>query len=154
MNVATLFENAGNYNDYSGADAAASAGLILFAMVMLLLFVAVVYAVHAYLLSRIFHKAGVETWKAWVPVYNNWVLLELGDQKGYWAILAFVPFVNIVSAIFMYIAYHNIGLKLGKEGAFVLLAIFIPIVWYIWLAFDSSQWQGAPQVATEPTAQA
>ena len=77
-----------------------------------------------------------------------WILLELGDQKGFWAVLAIIPFVNIVSAVFMIIAEYNIGLKLGKEGWFVLLAIFLPLVWLIWLAFDKSTWKGVAPKAT------
>jgi hypothetical protein len=57
-------------------------------------------------------------------------------------VLAFIPFVNIASAVFMYIAMYEIGLRLGKQGAFVLFAIFLPLVWTVWLAIDSSTWQG------------
>ena len=46
---------------------------------------------------------------------------------------------------------YKIGLKLGKEGAFVLLAIFLPIVWLIWLAVDKSTWKGASLPGTAPT---
>jgi len=103
----------------------------------------------ALLLSRIFKKAGIEGWKAWVPVYNSWTLLEMGDQPGFWAVMAFVPVLNIAAIVFMIIAMYNIGLKFGKEGAFVLLAIFVPIAWYIWLAVDSSKWKGSvPKKAT------
>jgi len=108
------------------------------------------YILNAFLLSRIFKKAGVEPWKAWVPIYNSWVMLELGEQKGWWAVLLLVPFVNFVALVFLIIAEYNIGLKLGKEGVFVLLAIFLPIVWLAWLAFDKSTWKGAtaPVLAT------
>lgn len=101
----------------------------------------------------IFKKAGVPAWKAWVPIYSTWVMLELGDQPGWWVLLNFVPFVNLVALVFMYIAMYNIGLKLQKEGWFVILAIFLPIVWLIWLALDKSTWQGsaAPAEQQPPT---
>lgn len=150
MNVAALLGEMTSYNsDYyttntdTTANGAATAGMLIF----MLVFIAIAYVVYSFFLSRIFKKAGVETWKAWVPVYNSWILLELGDQKGFWAVLALIPVVNIVSAVFMYIAMYHIGLKLGKEGAFVLLAIFLPIVWLIWLAVDSSTWKGTPIIA-------
>lgn len=100
------------------------------------------YVVGAWLLGRIFKKAGVPQWIAWVPFYNVWKTLELGGQQGFWAVLAIIPVVNIVAAIFLYIAMYKIGLKFGKSGAFVLWAIFLPLVWYAWLAFDDSKWQG------------
>ena len=82
-------------------------------------------------------------------------MLEIGGQKGFWAVLGFVPIVNFVSLIFVIIAMYQIGLNLGKEAWFVLLAIFVPLVWYIWLAVDSSKWKVVqPVVAgSEPTFQ-
>ena len=79
-------------------------------------FALVSYAVVAFLLSRIFKKAGVPEWAAWVPIYNNWKLLELGNQPGFWAILNLVPFVNIVAMIYTYISMYDIGFKLQKAG--------------------------------------
>lgn len=120
-----------------GVAAAVLGGIFAF----VLIFALISYAVTAFLLGRIFKKAGVPQWAAWVPVYNNWKLLEIGNQQGFWAVLAFIPFVNIASFVFMYIAMYHIGLKLQKEGWFVLLAIFLPLVWLIWLGFDDSKWK-------------
>src|SRR6266496_6120439 len=119
------------YGASSQMSDAAAASFLIFMLIFGLVVALIGYVVSAFLLSRIFKKAGVEGWKAWVPVYNMWVLLELGDQKGFWAIIALIPFVNIVAVVFLIIAEYNIGLKLQKEGWFVLLAIFIPIVWFI-----------------------
>lgn len=104
------------------------------------IFIVAMYVVMSIFLGKIFKKAGVPAWIAWVPVYNTWKLLQLGGQQGFWAILAFIPFVNIVSLVFMYIAMYNIGLKLGKDGAFVILAILLSPVWIIWLGVDDSKW--------------
>lgn len=135
-----------SYNvDMSNAAAnAVFGGLMLFFVIALI----VTYAIMAFLLSRIFKKAGVEGWKAWVPVYNTWITYELGGQKGWWALIMLVPVASIVAVVFLYIAMYEIGLKLGKEGYFVLWGIFLPIVWYVWLAFDQSTWKDAPAIAT------
>lgn len=109
-----------------------------------------IYIFGSIFLGLIFKKAGVPAWKAWVPVYNNWITLELGDQKGYWAVLAFIPIVNLVSSVFMYISFYHIGKKLGKTGEFFILAFFLPVVWLIWLAVDRSTWQSAPRTDTQP----
>lgn len=100
----------------------------------------VVYIIYAFLLSRLFKKAGVKESIAWIPFYNHWKFLELGGQQGIWAVLYIVPLINIASLVFTYIAAYNVGLKLGKESWFVLLAIFFPLVWLIWLGFDDSKW--------------
>lgn len=114
--------------------------MIISASIFILVAIVIFYVIYALLLSRIFKKARIEEWAAWVPVYNNWKLLELGGQKGFWAVLAIVPIVNIASMVFMYIAMYHVGKKLGKENWFVLLAIFFPLIWFIWLAFDDSKW--------------
>lgn len=145
------------YSSSSSLSSSEAAGLAVgmgIFFVFMLIFVIAAYVINAFLLSRIFKKAGVEQWIAWVPVYNSWKLLEIGGQPGWWAILAFVPFVNIAAVIFMYIAMYHIGLKLQKEGWFVLLAIFVPIVWIIWLAFDDSKWQEEGQTVTTGAAPA
>lgn len=134
----------------SSESAAAAAAALAFLLVFALIFALVAYVITAFCLMRIFKKAGIEQWPAWVPIYNNWKLLEIGGQQGFWAILSIIPIVNIAAAIFMYIAMYNIGLKLQKEGIFVLVGIIAAPVWLIWLAFDKSVWdesKGAPSLA-------
>lgn len=124
----------------NNADSAVVASIIVFTLLFTLIVVAVTYIVTAIFLGKIFKKAGVESWIAWVPFYNYWKLLELGGQQGYWAVLSILPVVSYVSVVFMCIAMYHIGKKFGKDGTFVLLAIFLPIVWIIWLAVDKSKW--------------
>lgn len=143
MNAQLATEYTQYYHTTSRAsdDPALTAGMTLFVILFSLAISAAVYVLVALFLSRIFKKAGIETWKAWVPFYNNWITLELGNQRGFWAVLAIIPIVNIASSVFMMIAMYHIGMKLGKSGAFVLWAIFLPLVWYIWLAVDKSTWK-------------
>lgn len=126
--------------DNSPADAGVNAAILSGLLSFLLLLALVSYVITSFLLGRLFLKAGVPQWAAWVPVYNNWKLLQIGGQKGFWALLMFIPFVNLISFVFVYISMHHIGRKLGKENWFVLVAIFLPIVWLIWLGFDDSKW--------------
>ena len=127
----------------SGIDSSTSAaGLGLFVGAMLIfwiIFIIGAYVISSFLMSRIFKKAGVKQSIAWIPIYNAWKMLELGNQQGFWAVLALVPLVNIASMIFLYIAMYNIGKKFGKEDWFIIIAILIPIVWFVWLAFDDSK---------------
>lgn len=124
----------------SGVDNASNALILGTAFFFMFIFALISYAVIAFLLGRLYKKAGVPQWVGWVPVYNMWKFLELGNQQGFWAILSFVPFLGLISYIFMAIAAFHIGKKLGKADWFVILAIFLPLVWLIWLAFDDSKW--------------
>lgn len=130
-------------------------GFILMIWAFMLLLTIGAYVVSAISLMKIFEKAGVAGWIAWVPFYNNWKMLEIGGQQGFWAILAVIPLVNIAAAVFLYIAMYHIGLKLGKSGSFLLFGIFLPIVWLLWLAFDKSTWNESASPAPslhQPTA--
>jgi hypothetical protein len=130
-------------------------GFFVFLGIFTLLLLLVVYVVNSIFLAKVFKKAGEEGWKAWVPVYNLWVLLELGEQPGWVSLLllpAFIPFIGaliaLVPAVYSAIAAYKIGLKFGKEDAFVLLYIFLPLVWVIWLAVDSKAvWKGSTNPA-------
>jgi hypothetical protein len=124
-------------------DAALSVAGLAFIIVVLFVTVvmfAISYAICSFLLSKIFKKAGIPQWIAWVPVYNVWKILELGGQQGFWALLGLLPFVGIISLIYVYIAMYYIGRRFGKEDWFVVLAIIVPVLWLGWLAFDDSKW--------------
>lgn len=135
--------------DYPTATGDADAGVaiaIFFAFLGIFIFAFVIsYVISAFLLSRIFKKAGVKESIAWIPFYNVWKFLELGGQQGFWAVLYLIPIVNIVSMVFTYIAMYHVGLRLQKEGWFVIIGIFFPLVWLIWLGFDDSKWQKSNQ---------
>lgn len=157
--LSTLAQYDGYYDDsyyytttYSSGDPAAAAAAAVIFGFLFFVFAVGFYVLMAICLMRIFKKAGVKEWIAWVPFYNYWKMLEIGGQQGFWSVLAIIPFVNIVAAVFMYIAMYNIGLKLGKDGAYVLLAIFLSPVWFILMAVDKSPWNdaaGAPSLAPE-----
>lgn len=138
--MSTLLQLAYFHHGSDYAMTAAAVGSLLVFLGIMFVIMIIVYVIVALLLSRIFQKAGVPAWIAWVPFYNMWKTLELGDQQGFWAVLAIIPFVNYVSLVFLYIAMYKIGLRFGKESWFVVLAIFVPIVWYAWLALDNSKW--------------
>jgi len=153
MSLLSLFSQAGyEYGNYYAKEYDPETSLAISVTIILfsLLFVLAFYVLYSIMLGKIFKKAGIESWKAWVPVYNSWIMLELGGQKGYWAVVALIPFVGIIGAIFMYIAMYYISLGFGKESVFVLLAIFFPVIWVIWLAVDASTWK--PVMAVEPSA--
>lgn len=165
MNLLSLFGQTSN--DMYPVDMSATTGSAVAAgiIIFFIFFFILTYVVYSYLLSRIFSKAGVSGWKAWVPLYSTWVMLEIGGKDGRWSLLMMAPLVvslipltqdaatiglllsilafaaSIVGVIFLYIAMYNIGVHFGKEEYFILWAIFLPIVWYIWLAFDKSTWK-------------
>lgn len=138
------------YYSTTAVDNSADAGFFVAMLGLYLIIAVILYIVQAIFLGMIFKKAGVASWKAWVPVYNTWLMFELGKQSGWLSLLLFIPFINIIGLVFMYIAMYHIGLKLQKEGWFVLLAVFLPFVWMIWLGVDKSTWEGKSPAEQQP----
>jgi len=156
MGILTYFGQTFGQSDYTNTsngtlDDATAAALILGILLVSLIVGFVLYLVVSLSLMQIFKKAGVKPWIAWIPYYSNWKMLEMGGQQGFWAVLIIVPVVSIVSAVYTFIAMYHIGKKLGKDDAFVIIGIFLPLVWYIWLAVDQSKWHdkasSAPSLA-------
>jgi hypothetical protein len=132
--------NGSLYSTTSPEEEAAAAAFGVFMVISLIVFAIITYVVVSLSLMKIFKKAGVKPWIAWVPFYNQWKMLEIGGQKGFWVVFSPFPFLSLITLVFMYIAMYHIGKKLSKGDAFVVLGIFLPLVWYIWLAVDKSTW--------------
>ena len=119
----------------------------------LFIFFAVIgYVVSSIFLSFLFTKAEQPKWKAWVPVYNIWVLYEIAGYKGWVSLLvifgagllANIPFIGFIVALaaiaITIMVALNIQKSLNKEPVWIILYIFLPIVWLAILAFDKSSY--------------
>lgn len=114
------------------------------ATIALLVFGLALYALGAWSLGTVFKKAGVASWKAWVPVYNSIIMFKMGDQNPLWLITMLIPLVNIVAAIFMIIAVHNINLKFGRGAGSTVLYVFLPFVWSLIIGLGPDRWKEQP----------
>ena len=54
-------------------------------------------------LWKVYVKAGKPGWAAIIPIYNILVLLEIVGKPWWWLLLMFIPFVNIVIMVIVYI---------------------------------------------------
>lgn len=90
-------------------------------------------------LWRIFTKAGKPGWAAIIPLYNYYVWLQIIGRPGWWLILLFIPFVNLVVLIMMYLELAQV---FGKDTLFGCLMIILPIIFIPVLAFGDARYQG------------
>ncbi|WP_417508420.1 large exoprotein [Microbacterium sp.] len=151
-----------NYYYDTGAAIAA-----LFAFIAVgLIFAVAAYVVTSIFMMKVFEKAGVQgKWRAWIPIYNSMIFTKLGDLSpwlilysfGGAIVLSWIPVLNIFAGLLslaggvvMVMAAYRVGQKLQKEGAWVVLYIFLSIVWLGIMAFDKSRWN--TQVAPAPWA--
>jgi hypothetical protein len=114
------------------------------ATIAMLVFALAAYALGAWSLGTVFKKAGIAPWKAWVPIYSSIILFKMGDQNPLWLIALVIPLVNIVAAIFMIIAVHNINLKFGRGAGSTVLYVFLPFVWSLIVGLGPDRWKAQP----------
>lgn len=124
----------------SGGSAALGAGLFLF----IFLFGIAIYLFFSFCLMKIFKKAGrTDAWAAFVPIYNMYVYFEVAGRPGWWAFLAFIPFVGgVISLVTSIIASLDMAKSFGKEVGYGILLALLPIIGYPMLAFGDAQYQG------------
>lgn len=134
----------------STSDAAAGAAIGAF-MMAYFVFAIILYLVFAFILSRVFIKAGKPAWAAFVPIYNVWVLFEIGGKPGWWSLAGLVPFVGPLIAFVLYIIVSlEIAKKFGKSSTFGILGLWLfSIVGYAILAFDDSKYSGTKTVTAK-----
>ncbi len=91
---------------------------------------------------KIFEKAGVEGWKAIIPIYNSWVLAEIVGKPGWFGLLLLIPYLNIVIALYL---NYLLAKSFGKSVLFALGLIFLPIIFLPILGFGDAKYQGPPE---------
>jgi hypothetical protein len=124
--------------DYNEQPSAA-AGII--GAIFGLLFYGAIYIFVSFCLMKIYKKAGrPETWQAFIPIWNFWILSELSGKPGWWAIMLLIPCVNIVFIIMIMIALAQ---AFGKGAGFAIGLILLGIIFLPILAFGDSRYQGA-----------
>lgn len=67
--------------------------------ILVFIFVILWYVLQGTAYYKFFHKAGVEGWKGFVPLYNYYLHIELVGRPKWWIILLFVPVINFFVAL-------------------------------------------------------
>ena len=88
---------------------------------------------------KIFTKAGKPGWAILIPIYNIIVMMQIIKKPLWWVIILFVPIVDIV---FVILIVYNLVIKFGQPGWHVILALFLGIIYYPYLAFSKAEYQG------------
>ncbi|MFT3747601.1 MAG: S26 family signal peptidase [Agriterribacter sp.] len=88
-------------------------------------------------LYGMFKKAGIEPWKALVPYYNTWEMVQKMPLKKYWFFLQFIPIVGQFISIWIYIKFVE------HFGRFSVLhhaaAVFLPFIYFPYLGFSKNE---------------
>jgi hypothetical protein len=124
----------------SSGDAAALAGVMGF--IWIFYFVVVILMIAS--MWKIFTKAGKPGWAAIIPIYNIIILMETVGRPGWWVILYMIPIVNFFIWIIVSV---DLSKSFGHEIGFALGIMFLPVIFYPWLAFSSAQEYQGPAAA-------
>lgn len=89
---------------------------------------------------KTFEKAGHPGWAAIIPIYNLYILMLVAGRPGWWLILYFIPFVNIIIPILIGI---DVAKAFGKDTLYgiLLLWLFMPIG-FLLLGFGDATYAG------------
>jgi signal peptidase I len=82
-------------------------------------------------LSKLFVKAGVPAWKAYIPFYNTWVMQEIAKRPKHWVFWQFIPVVGwfITPGIFIEFAKVFGKFSLGGHTAASLFGfVYFPYI--------------------------
>jgi len=86
----------------------------------------------SYGLYKLFIKAGIPAWKAFVPFYNTWVMQEKAQRPKYWAVLQLIPIAGWFITLGIFIEWVKLFGKfsLGSHA----MAAFLPMFYFPWMA--------------------
>ena len=143
----------------SAADSAA--GLAIAGGIMLFVFILCIalYIYFSLALMKIAQKSNTENaWFAWVPILSTILIVQIAKKPLWWILLMFIPFVNIVITI---LVWMEVAKAVGKPdwlGILMLVPIANIIVpgYLAWSQTDTpvfTQPQG-PQTPISPQAPA
>lgn len=70
------------------------------------------------------NKTGTsDAWMAWVPVLNVYLMCKIAGKPGWWVVLFFIPFVNIVMTVLVWMGIAEARHKPAWLGVLMLVPI-------------------------------
>jgi hypothetical protein len=95
----------------------------------------IIYVYYAICLMVIANKTGTHnSWLAWIPIANIYLMCKVAGKPGWWVILFFIPFVNIVIAIIVWMKIAEARKKPGWLGILMIIP-FVNLIIPGYLAF-------------------
>ena len=87
-------------------------------------------------LAKLFERAGVPSWKAFIPFYNTWVMETLAKRPRHWVFWQFIPVVGWFITPGIFIEFVKLYGKFSI-GSHILAALFAPF-YFPYLAYSEN----------------
>ncbi|MBA2328259.1 MAG: signal peptidase I [Flavisolibacter sp.] len=76
-------------------------------------------------LAKMFQKAGVESWRAYIPFYNTWIMQGLAKRPRHWVFWQFIPVVGWFITPGIFIEFVKLYGRFSF-GDHILASLFAP----------------------------
>jgi signal peptidase I len=94
-------------------------------------------------LAKMFEKAKVAGWKAYVPFYNTWIMQKLGDRPLHWVFWQLIPIVGWFISMGIFVEFVKI---FGRFRFYEhTLAALLPVVYFPYVGFNKDDRFLGPQ---------
>lgn len=88
------------------------------------IFLLIIQIIHGLGTWKLYIKAGRQAWEAFVPLYNGIILLKIINRPWWWIILLFLPIVNIIMLIVVWVeTARSFGKNLPKDTFLAFLTL-------------------------------
>jgi len=96
----------------------------------------ILYIYYAICLMVIANKTNTpNSWLAWIPIANIYLMCKIAGKPGWWVILFFIPFVNIVIGIIVWMKIAEARKKPSWLGILMIIP-FVNLIIPGYLAFS------------------
>lgn len=86
------------------------------------IFILIIQVIHGLGTWKLYIKAGRQAWEAFIPVYNGVVLMKIINRPWWWIILLFLPIVNLIMLIVVWVETARSFGKNTKLDTFLAVA--------------------------------
>jgi signal peptidase I len=85
-------------------------------------------------LAGMFRKAGIAPWKAFIPVYNTYVMMDAAKRPTWWCLIQFVPIVGWFVTMAICIEFVK---PFGKFKFYQhAMAALVPVLYFIYIGYN------------------
>lgn len=95
-------------------------------------------------LFKLFRKAGIPEWKAWVPFLNTWEIIKVAQLRRHWFFWQFIPIAGWFISIWLLIEFVKLfgKFKLWEHAA----VVFVPFLYFPYLASRKDEKFFGPEI--------
>ena len=113
-------------------------GFFTFFMILVILACVVLTVIAQW---KIFTKAGKEGWKALIPIYNTYTLLQILNMEPLLCLLMLIPVSSFMLGIVMDV---KLAKSFGKSTGFAIGLILLTPIFEMILAFGDAKYKQLP----------